>query len=576
MNLNPLTYGCKAKLGSSSKPKKHGASTSGGTTGSPSTSSSAGAGDKTWTKETYKTADPNCHDYCTKKDMRCSFVNLRPLTYGCKEKLGSSSFKKPSTTSKTTSPKPPSSSKPTSSQSSSKPSKPPSKPLTTSNDGRKTFEKLTDCSKECSKYKLKCARADGKWQCEQAKKKLNKETKEGSNDAKSTWEGKEITDCFKTCRASDKKCTRMKTGDPSIRKYHCSNTASSIRPSATSSGSSSKSKPATESSSSSSPTSKSTTKPSTETKRPTKTATAKPSTTKSSTTTESRTKTEPPTEPRTTVKPSTTASPNKAGSSSTTTKGKTWEGKAIGDCFKTCKASGKKCTRMKTGDPSVRKYHCSKNSSSKPSKRPTKPPKSSESSSSSSSSSRSSGPKQTWEGKNIGDCFKSCKASGKKCTRMRTGNPEVRKYHCIDSTNKSTTKPNRASSKPSASSAATSKPTSKPSATTGSSSESSENKTWTRENYKTAEPNCNDYCTKKDMRCSFVNLKPITYGCKPKFGSSKSKSYSRTSSKSKYEGKTWTIKDYKTTDPTCKDYCTEKDKKCRLVIFKPKVLYGCK
>ena len=41
-------------------------------------------------------------------------------------------------------------------------------------------------------------------------------------------------------------------------------------------------------------------------------------------------------------------------------------------------------------------------------------------------------------------------------------------------------------------------------------------------------------------------------------------------------GKTWTIKDYKTADPTCKDYCAEKEKKCRLVIFKPKVLYGCK
>ena len=197
---------------------------------------------------------------------------------------------------------------------------------------------------------------------------------------------------------------------------------------------------------------------------------------------------------------------------------------------------------------------------------------SSSSSSSSSESSSKSGSKQTWEGKNIGDCFKSCKASGKKCVRMRTGNPDVRKYHCIDSIKKSTTKPNRASSK---SSGSTSKPTSKPSATS-SSSESSENKTWTRENYKTAEPNCNDYCTKKEMRCSFVNLKPITYGCKPKFGSSKSKNYSRTTSKSKYEGKTWTIKDYKTADPTCKDYCAEKDKKCRLVIFKPKVLYGCK
>ena len=234
---------------------------------------------------------------------------------------------------------------------------------------------------------------------------------------------------------------------------------------------------------------------------------------------------------------------------------------------------------MKTGDSSVRKYHCSNSSSSKATKRPTQPPESSESSSSSSSSSSTTGSKQTWEGKNIGDCFKSCKASGKKCTRMRTGNPEVRKYHCIDSINKSTTKPNRASSKSSGSSAtassSTSKPTSKPSAT-GSSSESSENKTWTRENYKTAEPNCNDYCTKKDMRCSFVNLKPITYGCKPKFGSSKSKKSSSTKSKSIYEGKTWTIKDYKTADPTCKDYCAEKDKKCRLVIFKPKVLYGCK
>ena len=153
---------------------------------------------------------------------------------------------------------------------------------------------------------------------------------------------------------------------------------------------------------------------------------------------------------------------------------------------------------------------------------------------------------------------------------MKTGDPSVRKYHCMDSTNTS-------SSKSSSGSSSRSSGTSAAKSSTTASESSGEDKTWTRENYKTAEPNCNDYCTKKDMRCSFVNLKPITYGCKPKFKTfSKSKATSSTTSKSKYEGKTWTIKDYKTADPTCKDYCAEKDKQCRLVIFKPKLLYGCK
>lgn len=97
---------------------------------------------------------------------------------------------------------------------------------------------------------------------------------------------------------------------------------------------------------------------------------------------------------------------------------------------------------------------------------------------------------------------------------------------------------------------------------------SSGKKIWTKENYKTADPNCNDYCAKKNMRCSFVNLRPLTYGCKKKLLS--------ISRKTTYNGKTWTIKDYKTADPSCKAYCTKKNKKCSLVQLRPKILYGCK
>lgn len=559
VNLNPLTYGCKAKLGSS--PTKPKARPTDGTTGSSKDSTTPGAGDKTWTKESYKTADPNCNDYCAKKDMRCSFVNLKPLTYGCKEKFGSSeSASKPS--------------KKTATQSTSNP--PTSmKPSTLKNKGRQTFQKLTDCSKECSKYKLKCARADRKWQCEQAKKELTKETKSeqlpsNSNGTKLTWIGKEIGGCFKTCKASGKKCTRMETNDSSIRKFHCST-------SATSSGSLSRSKPKPESKPASSTSAiKSTTKP---------TSSAAKSLSKTIT------------KPGTTATTSTTASAGDSGSRSTTGDRKwtksspanknsaesskhspsaSWEGKAIGDCFKTCKASGNKCTRMKTGDPAVRKYHCSDGSFTTPSKKAPKTAKgnsATKSSKTSPSKSSTSGSKSIWEGKKIGDCFKSCKLSGKKCVRMKTGNPEVRKFHCIGRTQTSTTKSPGSAVTPTSS---TSKPATKPSTTTESLSRSTQDKTWTRDNYRTAEPHCNDYCTKKNMRCSFVNLKPITYGCKAKFGSSQLKNSSKRSTKSKYEGKTWTIKDYKTADPTCKDYCTEKDKKCSLVIFRPKVLYGCK
>ena len=72
MNLKPLTYGCESKL---VPPKSDAVKPS---------SKPSDTGEKTWTKENYKTADPNCNDYCTKKNMRCSFVNLKPLTYGCK------------------------------------------------------------------------------------------------------------------------------------------------------------------------------------------------------------------------------------------------------------------------------------------------------------------------------------------------------------------------------------------------------------------------------------------------------------------------------------------------------------
>ena len=92
---------------------------------------------------------------------------------------------------------------------------------------------------------------------------------------------------------------------------------------------------------------------------------------------------------------------------------------------------------------------------------------------------------------------------------------------------------------------------------------------WTKENYKSADPNCNDYCAKKNMRCTFVNLNPLRYGCKTKLGFTNAR-------KRTYGGKTWTIKDYKTADPSCNVYCTKKGKKCSLVELRPKVLYGCK
>ena len=158
---------------------------------------------------------------------------------------------------------------------------------------------------------------------------------------------------------------------------------------------------------------------------------------------------------------------------------------------------------------------------------------------------------------------------------MKTGDPSVRKYHCSGGSNLSNTGSSGSSTRLSQSKPNITAPPGK----SGSSDSISTEKTWTRENYKSADPNCNDYCTQKDMRCSFVNLKPITYGCKAKFGSrstGKSPSSSSSSNTSKYEGKTWTIKDYKTADPTCKDFCTEKGKKCSLVVFRPNVLYGCK
>ena len=43
-------------------------------TSAPKSNSTPSSETKTWTKENYKTASPNCHDYCTKKNMRCSFV----------------------------------------------------------------------------------------------------------------------------------------------------------------------------------------------------------------------------------------------------------------------------------------------------------------------------------------------------------------------------------------------------------------------------------------------------------------------------------------------------------------------
>ena len=90
-------------------------------------------------------------------------------------------------------------------------------------------------------------------------------------------------------------------------------------------------------------------------------------------------------------------------------------------------------------------------------------------------------------------------------------------------------------------------------------------KTWTKENYKTADPNCNNYCSMKNMRCSFINLKPLVYGCKTKL-----------MRKTSFRGKTWTIKNYKTANPSCGEYCSTRGKICSLVEFRPKILYGCK
>ena len=111
----------------------------------------------------------------------------------------------------------------------------------------------------------------------------------------------------------------------------------------------------------------------------------------------------------------------------------------------------------------------------------------------------SSGTKSIWDGKEFGACLKSCKASGKKCTRMKTDDASVRKFHCTDAVTTAT-------------------PTTKAvtTATTKPSTTASTGKTWTKENYKTADPSCSEYCRGKDMRCSFVSLKPLTYGCKPK------------------------------------------------------------
>ena len=36
-----------------------------------------------------------------------------------------------------------------------------------------------------------------------------------------------------------------------------------------------------------------------------------------------------------------------------------WKGKELALCVDACKTAGKKCTRMETDDPEVRKYHCS-------------------------------------------------------------------------------------------------------------------------------------------------------------------------------------------------------------------------
>ena len=132
---------------------------------------------------------------------------------------------------------------------------------------------------------------------------------------------------------------------------------------------------------------------------------------------------------------------------------------------------------------------------------------------------------------------------------MKTGDPSVRKYHCTGGSDVSSTGSSESSTRLSQT-----KPTSASPGKSGSSVSTSTEKTWTRENYKSADPNCNDYCSQKDMRCSFVNLKPITYGCKAKFGSTGSSS----SNRSKYSPKIVVrpfylakMKNYESIYPSC-------------------------
>ena len=82
---------------------------------------------------------------------------------------------------------------------------------------------------------------------------------------------------------------------------------------------------------------------------------------------------------------------------------------------------------------------------------------------------------------------------------------------------------------------------------------------WTKETYKTADPTCAEYCEEKDQRCTYLTLKPLTYVCQSKVSGQKNNATKSSATQSATPGseeKTWTKENYKTANPNCNDYCT--------------------
>jgi len=105
------------------------------------------------------------------------------------------------------------------------------------------------------------------------------------------------------------------------------------------------------------------------------------------------------------------------------------------------------------------------------------------------------------------------------------------------------------------------------------SSEENEQKTWTKQSLKQT-PTCRAVCNKQGQVCRILRMDPVpTFGCKDKIKGGLLGHFKK-KSKPQYTGQTWTLQIYKK-EPSCKTVCEQDKKRCRIVIFKPEVKFGC-